>query len=370
MKIAHLSCVYPPYKGGIGNVASQYFENLKKLGYDIDVYTPQYVTKLLPECAGVHYEKPLLSSGNGAFLPQLFLRLRPYDIVHLHYPFFGTAEIVWLQKVLSLTRYKLVIHYHMDTPGLSSLARILSLPTRLIESSLFNQAAAITCASLDYVKNSNISHVYQNNNAKFYEIPFGVDTEFFKPDNKIKKDKKRLFFISNLDKAHYFKGVDVLLDAFAKTADKKAVLYIGGEGDMKAGYMKKSVTLGIKDRVKFLGKLSPDELVRNYQTAAVTVLPSINSHEAFGLVLIESLACGTPIIASDLPGVRSIFSDQFIGEKIKAGDSDDLAIKLNSMLNKQDLETMGKRGVSLAREKYSWEKSAIKLADIYEKILL
>ena len=71
----------------------------------------------------------------------------------------------------------------MDINKLSWPAEILSLPSKLIRSSFLNASDAITCASIDYVKNSQIKRMYQNNPDKFFEIPFGVDSEQFKPDD-------------------------------------------------------------------------------------------------------------------------------------------------------------------------------------------
>lgn len=370
MKIAHIVCVYPPYRGGIGNVAYNYQIQLNNLGLDSSVYTPKYKNlKKEEENNKVFYIEPLLSLGNGAFLPQIFLELKKYEIVHLHYPFFGTAEIVWLQKLLPFTDFKLVLHYHMDTIQLSPITKLLSIPSKIIENSLFHQASAITCASFDYIKSSSISNLFIKYRSKFHEIPFGVDEKVFRPRIGPQKKNNRLFFIANLDKAHYFKGLPVLLNAFAVLENKDLELFIGGEGDEKQSYIDLAHKLQLGGRVKFLGKLTQEELVRNYQEATVTVLPSINAHEAFGLVLIESMACGTPVIASDLPGVRDVFRDGKEGLKFKTNDQVDLAKKIDNMFRSQNAREMGEQGIRLVQKKYTWSRSATKLVEIYKTIL-
>ena len=103
----------------------------------------------------------------------------------------------------------------MDVDSSSFLFKILSLPTRIIRNSLFKRADIITYASLDYLKHSDIANIYKKYPAKFKEIPYGVDTDKFSP--AIKKDSqiKNILFVGALDKAHYFKGVNILLKAIS-----------------------------------------------------------------------------------------------------------------------------------------------------------
>ncbi len=216
MKIAQIVCTFPPYRGGIGNVAYAWADNLSRLGHDVTVFTPAYRgDQIVANNFSVVYLKPLLYYGNGALLPQLLQLLPKYDLVHLHYPFFGSAELIWVAKLWNKQKMKLFIHYHMDTLDLSLPAKLLSAPDKLIRYSLFDEAAAITCASLDYISNSAISKYYQKNKNKFQEIPFGVDSERFKPGNDWPKLKHKILFVGSLDSAHNFKGLDILLYAMS-----------------------------------------------------------------------------------------------------------------------------------------------------------
>jgi hypothetical protein len=107
MKIASIVCAYPPYAGGMGNSAKQINELLSDK-HEIKTFTP-YTTKAF------------LRYGHGAFFPQLLWQLKKFDYIYLHYPFFGTAEIVWLFKIFH-KKQKLIIHYHMDVKGLSCVS--------------------------------------------------------------------------------------------------------------------------------------------------------------------------------------------------------------------------------------------------------
>jgi glycosyltransferase involved in cell wall biosynthesis len=103
----------------------------------------------------------------------------------------------------------------------------------------------------------------------------------------------------------------------------------------------------------FLGKLNENELIANYQNAKVLVLPSINNNEAFGIVLIEAMACGTPVIASNLPGVRLVFEDKISGFQTEVKNIIDLKNKLEIILTDDISLNMGQKAQQLVKEKYS-----------------
>lgn len=375
MKIAQIVCAYPPYAGGIGNSAKQIFEILKDK-HEVINFTPDNT-------------KPLWRKGHGAILLQLLWRLRKFDYIYLHYPFFGTAEIIWLFKSFYF-KPKLIIHYHMDVQNLSLTNKILAGPSKLIRTSLLKKADFIITASLDYIKNSQIKNFYASNPEKFKEIPFAVDLNKFKPkdinlpsNNKIlektknlikqvtnlfiKRDRLDLIFVGGLDKAHYFKGVDILLTATSLLRHKNWHLKIVGEGDLLSDYQNQVKQLKIEKQVEFLGKLSGDELIKNLQSADALILPSINKNEAFGIVLIEALACGVPVIASDLPGVRKVFEDKKEGLLFEPKNPVDLNIKLDFLAqNEKKRKEMAKEARKLAERKYD----LIKMKQSYENLFI
>jgi len=374
MKIAQIVCAWPPYAGGIGNSAVQIGQALAQ-EHDLTNYYPANL-------------RPWLKYGHSAFAPQLLAKLGRFDYIYLHYPFFGMSEIVWLFRLFN-KRTKLIIHYHMDVDFDSPLLKIAAWPARLIRDSLFRKAQAIVCSSLDYVKNSSLKDFYQKYPEKFREIPFGVDTHFFQPgllksasqNHLVEQGKKiirfvnerfinhhrsTILFVGGLDRAHYFKGVDNLIRAAGGLENKNWLLQIAGEGELQADYQRLAEALGLAAQVRFLGKLSGEELVKAFQRADVLVLPSINRNEAFGLVLIEAMACGTPVIASDLPGVRSVFTDGQEGLAIKPGDVQNLQDKLSLLLNNQELrEKMGQAGRRLVELKYDKEQQAAKILSLF-----
>jgi len=383
MKIAQVVCVYPPYQGGIGNSALAIARVLQSAGLEVETFT---ISPLLSKEglgggsakreSNAVYLKTFPGFGNGGFLPQLFWRLKDFDLIYLHYPFFGAAEIVWfLKKFVWGKKKKLVIQYHMDVVLPNLFLKFLSLPSSLIFNSLFKNADLIISASLDYIQNSRLKNIYQKYPQKFVGIPFGVDTEKFKPlmmqQSSFGKLRTgggalKILFVGGLDKAHYFKGVDVLLNAL-KLLDKDNSnwrLEIVGEGDLKGEYENKARELGLGDKIIFSGRVSNEDLPQKYQAADCFVLPSINKGEAFGIVLLEAMASGLPVIASDLPGVRGVFTSES-GLKIKSGDAEDLKNKIKFLM--ENLEKRLEMGIAARREveeKYSLDKVGSKLISV------
>ena len=95
MHVSHIVSTYPPYKGGMGNVAFEMVEGLVKKGYKISVLTPNYQSgEDSIYSPSVIKLDPVFSYGNSAFVPSLYSHLKKTDLIHLHYPFFGGAETV------------------------------------------------------------------------------------------------------------------------------------------------------------------------------------------------------------------------------------------------------------------------------------
>jgi glycosyltransferase involved in cell wall biosynthesis len=371
MKIAEIVCVFPPYKAGIGKVAEMQSNGLSQLGEIVEVFTPDFGhEKITDRKYKINYLKPIIKFGNAAFLPQLFWKLKKFDAIILHYPFFGSAEILWFMKKLRVLPGKLFVYYHMDFAPTNLFFKIFSLPSKIILKSLLKSAEKIMVQSIDYTENSALRNFYLNNKEKFVEIPLGAEVRNlsaiatgdpeYSGETVVAKADKLILFVGAMDKAHYFKGVDVLLKAFKKLMNYKLEimnyeLWLVGDGDLRPQYEKLAQELGLEKKVKFLGRVSDEEKEKLYGECEFLVLPSINSGEAFGIVLVEAMARGKAIIATDLPGVRTVCKNGINGFLAKPGDINDLAEKMKILLSDENLRNkFGMEGIKMVEEKYNW----------------
>lgn len=372
MRIAHIICTFPPYKGGMGNSVYHMATQIGARGHESVVFTPAYSPEMVGEedlgCnTRVVRLKPLLAIGNAAILPQLLWKLKGFDIINLHYPFFGTADIVALTRIFR--RSKLIVHYHMDTVSGGIKGFIFWLYAFFFLPVLVRLSAMISCASLDYIKQSQLKDYYLNHRSSFIEIPFGVDAKYFTPGSEDRSPI--ILFVGALDRQHYFKGVKELIEAFsivsATRPDAKLVLV--GHGDLENHYQDLANKKGLGDNFIMATKANDDELAQWYQRARVSVLPSTDKSEAFGLVLLEAMSCATPVIASNLPGVRNVFRNKEHGFIVPPGDVQVLADKIAYMIdNPNQARNMGNEGRRWIEARYSWDRVGERLEAAYLRV--
>jgi len=385
MKIAQIVCVFPPYGGGIGNVAANLSLHLANLGHEVTVFTPEY-NRLEDDFDQtrpyqVRRLPAMIKFGNAALIPSLTKKLNQFDIIDLHLPFLGSAGLVALYKRLHWKKTKLIIHYHMDLIGKDLIYEsIFAVQHHLFTVPELLWADKIIVSSHDYLINSNIKSIYRKYPKKFTVIPFGVDTKLFYPmskDGKLTKEyelqnKKVIMFVGGLDDAHYFKGVDYLIKACAILIKKgKDIrLLIVGKGNLVSSYKNLTKTLGIEDKVVFTGFVNDKDLPQYYNLADVFVLPSISESEAFGIVLLEAMACAKPVIASDLPGVREVVGQGKTGLLAKPKNEKDLSEKISTLLSDEDLYVRMSRDALLAvKNEYDWNKVAASTVAVYREAL-
>jgi glycosyltransferase involved in cell wall biosynthesis len=373
VKIAHVVGTFPPYKGGTGNAAAQ-FARMHSSRHDVTVMTPRRREIGVPGAVlpyRVAWLKSPLKFGNAAWLPQLLWKLRSYDIIQLHYPFYGAHLMVFFACIL--WPGKLALQYHMDSLSTGLRKYVFEFNRRMVFPLLAKRADVIISASLDYLANSQLAPFLQETPERFREIPFWVDSDRFRPVEKEPTGEVVVLFVSALDKAHYFKGLENLLRAMKTViggCSRPIKLRIVGGGDLLAHYKTLAADLKITDHVQFLGKVDDPALVRAYQEGSFLVLPSINQGEAFGLVLLEAMSSGKPVIASNLPGVRSVFTDGREGLFVKAGDIDDLAKKILTLAEDEELcERMGRHGRELVLKKYQAELAEQQLETICRQLV-
>ncbi|MDI3502115.1 MAG: hypothetical protein PWR09_239, partial [Archaeoglobi archaeon] len=268
-------------------------------------------------------------------------------------PFFSSA----------LRKSPHVITYHCDIEIPSSY-RGIPVPEAISEkiirktdrmlSEAIERADAVIATTKSYAESSRILR-----NADFHIIPNAIDLREF--EGECEEKEPLVLFVGRLSCS---KGVDVLIRALTEL-EVDARCMIIGEGEERGRFERLARELGAE--VEFTGYLPRDQLIRNMKRASLLVLPSVSRLEAFGIVLLEAMACGTPVAASDIPGVGEIAREG--GFVFPPGDHKRLAEIINDVLSdEQKVRRIGRRARRIVREKYSWDVVAERIIKLYEEV--
>jgi glycosyltransferase involved in cell wall biosynthesis len=373
MKVIHLACVAPPTIGGIGAVALREVVGLRGRGVDAQLVVPETgEPSAADDRSFIRRVKPLMRWGNGAFVPNVVSLVRGADLIHLHYPFFGAQEPLFLQAA-SLPPIVLTFHMDAATPGIVGLG--ITAHRMLLQPWMLGRVKRVLVSSFDYARTSSLAGFLARHPERVAELPFGVDTDFFRPGISARErfsvpdEADIILFVGGLDRAHGFKGMPELLRAAATLKPSTHVLIVG-DGDMRAAYEALSAELGLRQRTHFLGKVDQPTLRDAYQSADVFAFPSVNAAESFGLAALEAEACGVPVVASDLPGVRTVVRQGETGLLVPPGDVAALASALSTILSDRTLRETMRDAARRHAESFSWDKHLDGLLEIYRALVL
>jgi glycosyltransferase involved in cell wall biosynthesis len=205
-------------------------------------------------------------------------------------------------------------------------------------------------------------------------ISMGVDLkERFVPANYKKRDPGKLVFVGRLVEK---KGVNVLIDAMPRVLAQfpGVELTVIGAGPLEADLRRQCRSLDIRDNVVFLGSQPQSKLPKFYQQAAIAVFPFVKAkdgdQEGLGLVVIEAMGCGCPVIASDLPAVRDTIQHGKTGLTVIPGDSQVLADRIITALeNPEKLKKMTERARNRVVELFDWQVTSKKYTHCINAVL-
>lgn len=288
------------------------------------------------------------------------------DIVHVHGTIPNVSDIAILY---ALKQGKpSLLHYHFDGNAESSLGTLFAnIYNYSINSFIVRKASKVITETKLYAETSPVLKHHIKN---IEVVPNGVDLERFSPtveEGNIREKYQLpagniIFFAGRLVK---YKGLEYIIKAMKFI--NRGTLLIAGIGQEEI-YLKKLVRQLNLNNVKFLGIIAHEDLPKFYCISDVYVVPSITRGENFGIAPLEAMACGVPVITSNLPGFREFIPDD-CGMRVEPKDIDGLANTINSLLSDSSLrEKMGQAARKNA-EKYSWERIAERVLNIYEELL-
>ncbi len=386
--------------GGMNVYVRDLTRYLGRLGIHVDVFTrsqDEHVPHVLHDLGFgnrvVHIrsgpEVPLAKEELENYLPEFVAGIEDfsntkdlkYDLIHSHYWLSGLAAgvlkskwnlpVVHMFHTLGLMKQRVARNAEEAEGGyrIRGEKEVIRLSDRIV---------AATPAEM-----AQLQWLYHADGAKIEIIPPGVELSRFYP---IPEDEAKeyvglrpcdqmLLFVGRIEP---LKGIDTLMKAIAIMRGQGVdvcLAVIGGETDTSLECENEEMVrlkaireeIGLADLVAFLGKRSQDTLPYYYSAADAVVVPS--HYESFGMVALEALACGAPVVASEVGGLAYLIQDGVTGFTVPSDDPQALAEKLTVLLKDRDLrEQMCKNAVEFVQN-YSWRKIAARVAELYRSVV-
>jgi len=390
--------------GGMNVYVRDFSRELARQGVPVDVFTRSeddcqptvrhdlgYGARVIHIKAGP--EKPIMVADIENYLDEFVDGLNAfaeienttYDIIHSHYWMSGlVAESLkrsWdsppiIQMFHTLGRMK-------NRVALSENERA---PQSRIEAETRIMGFADKIVAATPAENAQLHWLYAADMSKVVTIPPGVDLNRFRPIPKsiakeevgIPADKRNILFAGRIEP---LKGVDTLLKAIAliqkqapETVVDVDVTIIGGDpwsetpDDEMARLQEMREDLGVSDIVTFLGAKDQDILPAYYAAAELVVMPS--HYESFGMVALEAMAMGTPVIASEVGGLAFLVQDGINGFHVPSRDPEALAERIFTLLNDKDCRQHLGRQAKKSAQEYDWPIIVGRMLEIYRDLMV
>jgi rhamnosyl/mannosyltransferase len=355
MRILHLSRYYWPRSGGRERVVEDLAEGAAALGHEVEVVAVQTTARgdrRSRDRSRVTRVFSFGTLGSQDFAPgYLAAAWHRADIIHVHHPH-ALADVA---VMLRARRTPLVVTQHAD---------IRRSPQRFLSRITLKRARAIVVPSRAHIA---LCQELEGLEGKVEIIPFGVDeTRWADVPAEPASGPIRALFIGRLVR---YKGVDILLRALERVPDLR--LDIVGTGPEGPRLRTLAQALAITDRVRWYGEYPDDDIPRRMAEAHFVVLPSVTVEEMFGLVAVEAMAAGRPVITTDLPsGVREVNSHGRTGLVVPLRDPEALAEAMNTLAADPALRArLGAAGRVDVAERFTRRRMAEAHIALYERLL-
>ncbi len=383
MKILHIGKYYPPFKGGMENFLEDLVREQAGRGHEVKVLCHQHEkgrpTESVKAMPGLEVTRAKIK-GVLAYAPlapdfhnHLFELLNIFqpEVIHIHMP---NLSAFWLLRTRKLPR--MVIHWHSDvvSSGNDWKLRTLYPFYQVFEKSLLTRCHRIIATSGSYLRTSAPLEAFRE---KCRVIPLGVSLEKLtglEPDGSGRIRSTRIYggyvpedeFILSVGRFTYYKGYDYLVKACK--AGYQGRLVIVGDGPLKTAITELARRLGLEKRVFMPGMAGDDLLHRFFAQCTAFCLPSIERTEAFGMVLLEAMFHGKPLITTlvEGSGMNEVNINNETGLVVGPRDPSGLARVMNFMLeHNNEAERMGENGRQRLLEKFVISRVAEEVEKVY-----
>lgn len=342
--------------GGVAHHIDNLAQRLRKRGHEVRIIAPAD-GPVEPGVIGVGRSVGVRYNGavaRIAFGPRVSARVRialrraAPDVVHVHEPFVPSVSMI----AASAARVPLVLTYHAaaaDSRAAKAFGPLLRTITRKADVRIAVSAEARRTAA------SAERHPMRI-------VPNGIDLERFADIPARDPATETVLFFGRLDPR---KGARVLCEAFGaiKRLHPPARLVIGGDGPDRQA-CERAIPADLRDDVEFLGRVSPEAVAAVLGNAAVVVLPALGG-ESFGIVLLEAMAAGRPVVATSIPGYAAVARDGREALLVPPGDHDALAIAVARVLREPALgDALVEAGRARAAE-FDWDRVVVDVEKAY-----
>ena len=372
MKIALVSPYDYSVPGGVNKHINHLMREFTQLGHDVHILVPsseQVADERVINASSSIIVVPFAGSiARISLSPRTYRRTKRtlqegrYDVLHLHEP---------LMPMLPLA----VLRHHDLVPQAICVGTFHSY--REVSRAYYYGAPIFRRFFKRLDGQIAVSEVSKQYHARYFPaeyavIPNGVDVELFGcpdlcPVEEFADGRLNILFVGRLEKR---KGLPYLIEAFAEVkreVPESRLIVVGAYGDLdKVPFRLQVRHLGLSD-VHFVGRVTDEDLARYYRIADVFCAPSTGM-ESFGLVLLEAMASGVPVVASDIEGYRGVMDDGVQGVLVKPEQAEDLAVALVSLLrDPQRRRAMSANGRKKAQQ-YAWPLVAARVLDFYTSV--
>jgi glycosyltransferase involved in cell wall biosynthesis len=381
MRVLNSLSYYRPHFSGLTVYTERLARSMAARGHEVTVLTSKYDPTLpsLENIDGVEVRRVSVAFkvSKGPIMPAFplwGLRLLPrHDVLHLHIPQFDAALMAFLAKLLGKP---VVMTYHCDLQLPPSLLnRIANGVSNLVNYVSAMLADVVVTNTLDYAENSSFLRRYLD---KLEVIPPPIEVapvgrnvvDSLRAKWNIQPEQQVIGMAARLATE---KGAEILARALPIVLEEfpnARVLYAGQYKDVmgEEGYAHRlePILNQLGAHWTFLDVLPDDEWSAFFSVCDVTVLPSLNSTESFGMVQVESLLCGTPVVASDLPGMRQPVLTTGMGMVFPPGDIGSLAERIINILKHPDAYQVD---VESVMGRYGTDRVAVEYERVYESVI-
>ena len=363
--VVHIGKYYPPHVGGIESHLRTLCNALREL-MDVRVFVAgdeRHDEETVLDGVTVSRHRSRFHIAGAPVCPTMVRNLRRIDanLVHIHLP--NPTGV--LSLLMSGYRGKIVATWHSDVVRQRRLARLFAP----IQRTLLNRCSTIITTSAAYAESSHELAAFRDRTTV---VPYGIDARVFRhPPQELVAAIRRRYrapLLLAVGRLVYYKGFEYLVRAMKRVS---GTLVIIGDGPRREALMREVAASRVGDRVAFLGEMQPDQIAPYYHASDLFVLPSIVRSEAFGIVQLEAMAAGKPVINTRIAsGVPLVSLDGVTGITVAPRDDEALQRAINLLLNDETLRLRyGQAASHRVDAEFSVDKMVSGVRDLYAGVL-